>query len=80
MARVVLDTGVIIEYVDLKGSLHEQARAVFDAVVSGRLEALIPHPVLAETFYVAVRIYSSLGVRDPLARAARLGLPGRRWS
>ncbi len=72
MASVVLDTSVIIEYIDLKGSLHEQASAVFNAILEGRLNALIPHPVLAETFYVAARIYGYLGFTDSEQRAARL--------
>ncbi|MCE4613129.1 MAG: PIN domain-containing protein [Desulfurococcales archaeon] len=72
MTRVVLDTGVVVEYIDLKGALHEQAWIVMESVKAGRLEAVIPHPVLSETFYVAARIYSKLGARDPEERALKL--------
>jgi len=71
-ARAVLDTGVIIEYVDESGEYHEQAEAVFNAVLRGRVEAVIPHPILAETYYVAARVYRALGLSEPGVRACRL--------
>jgi len=49
LARVVLDSSVIVEYLDENGLLHEQAQRVFSAVLSGHLEAVVPHPILAET-------------------------------
>jgi len=72
LARVALDTSVVIEYVDKAGLYHEQATLVFSAALSGRLELVVPHPVLAETYYVAARVYEKLGLRDPEGRAARL--------
>ncbi len=72
MASVALNTSVIVEYIDLNGPFHEQAKAIVEAIASGKLEAVIPHPVVVETFYVAARIYTSIGARDPLARASRL--------
>ena len=72
MARVALDTGVIVEYVDRAGPYHAQALLVFTTALSGKLELVIPHPVLAETYYVAARIYEKLGLDDPRGRAARL--------
>ena len=71
-SRVALDSSVIIEYIDRAGRLHEQASAIFKALSEGRLRAVVPGPVLAETFYVAFRIYSSLGLPDPMERAERL--------
>ncbi|ABL78874.1 PIN domain-containing protein [Thermofilum pendens] len=71
-ARVALDTSVIVEYIDARGDLHRQAELVFSALLSGRLEALIPHPVLAETYYVAARLYRALGAGDPEGTASRL--------
>jgi len=32
LTKVALDTNIIIEYIDKKGSLHEQAEAVFSAL------------------------------------------------
>ena len=72
MARAALDTSVIIEYVDRKGRFHEQAEAVFASVFRGELEAVVPHPVLAETYYVAARVYRALGLPDPEKRAEAL--------
>ena len=72
MARAAVDTSVIIEYVDRAGPFHEQAAALFTAAVAGRLELVVPHPVLAETYYVAARVYEHLGLSDPERRAERL--------
>ena len=72
MARAAIDTSVVIEYIDLRGELHEQAEAVFSAALAGRLEIFIPHAVLAETFYVATKIYRTLGVEGAEAVASKL--------
>jgi len=72
LARVALDTSVIVEYIDLKGRYHRQARAIFESVLVGKLEAVIPHPVLAETYYVAARIYTVIGLPEPLRKAGEL--------
>ncbi len=45
--KVVLDTSVVIEYVDESGEYHEQARAVFNAILQGGLKAMMPHTILA---------------------------------
>ncbi len=75
-ARLVsLDTGVIVELVDRAGALHEQAGAIFAALARGALRALVPPPVIAETVYVAARVYEAAGAPDPLARAEALA----RW-
>lgn len=70
--RIVLDTSVVIEYINSAGKLHLQASAIFDAVSKGSLRAIVPAPVLAETFYVSTRIYSSLGALNPEEKAERL--------
>ena len=67
-----MDTSVIIEYVDEAGRFNEQAKAIFAALLAGKLNAVIPHPVLAETYYVAVRVYQRLGLKDPELRASKL--------
>ncbi len=72
MAKVTLDTGVIIEFIDLKGKFHEQAAALLDSITKGQLEAILPHPVLTETFYVAAKIYAATGADNPLEKAAKL--------
>ncbi len=72
MSRAVLDTSVIVEYIDRRGELHEQAAIVMEAVVKGKLEALIPHPVLTEVYYVSLRLYRALSAEDPESRARKL--------
>ena len=72
LAKVAIDTSVIIEYVDLKGELHEQAQIVFSAILNGKLEGVIPHPILAETYYIITRLYQELQVEDPQVVASKL--------
>ncbi|MGC8932533.1 MAG: PIN domain-containing protein [Candidatus Methanodesulfokora sp.] len=71
-ARAVLDTSVIIEYVNRAGKLHKQASLIFKAINAGKLRAVIPNPVIAETFYVASRVYLELKLSDPIKRAEKL--------
>lgn len=72
MSLVSVDTGVVAEYIDLKGDFHEQAEAVFGKIAQGAIRALIPHAVLAETYYVSFRIYHVLGHKGPEQRARKL--------
>ncbi|RLE86108.1 MAG: hypothetical protein DRJ96_04660 [Thermoprotei archaeon] len=72
MTRVALDTSVIVEYIDQRGEYHEQAEAIFSALLAGGLTAIILHPVLSETYVVAARIYKALGLSDAELRAAKL--------
>ena len=72
LAKVAIDTSVIIEYVDLKGELHEQAQIVFSAILNGKLEGVIPHPILAETYCIITRLYQKLQVEDPQVVASKL--------
>jgi len=59
-----------VEFLDISGELHEQAKTIFSA--AGKLEAVIPHPVLAETFYVASKLYTMLGLENGEKRASKL--------
>lgn len=72
MSAVSLDTDVIVEYIDLAGSYHTQAKAIFDSVLAGRLQAIVPHPILAETYHVSLRIYERLRLENPESRAEGL--------
>lgn len=72
MSSVSLDTGAIVEYVDLAGAFHAQASAVFEGILAGKLLGVVPHPTLAETYYVAYRIYERLGLEQPEGRAEKL--------
>ena len=68
----MLDTSVIIEYIDRRGEYHEQAKVVFDAILLGKLKAIIPHPILSETYYVATRVYETLRLEQAGERAIKL--------
>ena len=72
MNYVSLDTGPIVEYADLAGPFHRQMEAIIRRVVAGKLTAIVPHPVLAETYYVSFRIYEKLGLDRPEERSAKL--------
>ena len=72
MTRVALDTSVVVEYIDRRGEYHEQAEAIFSALLAGRLTAIIPHPVLSETYVAAARIYKAMGLDDAELRATKL--------
>jgi len=63
---------LVIEYVDLKGDLHERAQAVFSAMLNGKLEGVFPHPILAETYRAAAKLYRKLRVENPRAIASKL--------
>ena len=72
MSFVALDTGTIVEYVDLDGTFHSQATAIFDSIRTGRILGLIAHPILAETYYVSLRVYERLQLEQPEKRARSL--------
>ncbi|MEM2533880.1 MAG: PIN domain-containing protein [Candidatus Nezhaarchaeales archaeon] len=72
MSKVVLDTSVIIEYIDLQGELHEQAKTVFSTLLTSKLEGILPHPILAETYYVATKLYYKLQIENPELIASSL--------
>jgi predicted nucleic acid-binding protein len=72
LSRISLDTGVIIEYIDLVGKFHRQAEALIENISKAKLFAVIPHSTLVETYYVSARIYEKLGVERPYWRAEEL--------
>ena len=69
MNCISIDTSVLIEYINLAGSLHKEAKAVIQSVLDGKIIAVIPHPVLAETYYVSVGIYEKHNLTNPEQRA-----------
>jgi len=75
----VLDTSVIVEYLD-EDSPYGVER-LFDSLAAGAVKVYITPLTLSEVVYVAARIYTKAGVRDPNARATELiewllALPG----
>ncbi|WXG42358.1 MAG: PIN domain-containing protein [Candidatus Freyarchaeum deiterrae] len=69
-AKVSIDTGVFTEYIDVKGSFHKLAKALFDSLYM--IEVFLPGVILAETCYVAARIYKILGLGQYFERALKL--------
>ena len=72
LTKVAMDTSVIIEYIDLKGELHEQAETIFSALLTSKLENILPHTILAETYYVATKLYHKLQIEKPHIVASKL--------
>ena len=72
MLRIALDTSVIIEYIDKNAEFQGQARAIFTSLLNGEFEALIPHAILSETYYVSAKIYQKLGIANPEEISAEL--------
>jgi len=72
LTKVAMDTSVIIEYIDLRGELHEQAQTVFSALSTGKLENILPHSILAETYYVATKLYQKLQIENPQVVVSKL--------
>jgi predicted nucleic acid-binding protein len=65
-ARVSIDTGVFIDYIDIKSPFHKLAQALIDSLT--RMEVFLPRVILAETCYVAARIYKTLGFSNFLKK------------
>jgi predicted nucleic acid-binding protein len=72
MPIIAVDTSVIIEYIDKAAEFHNQANAVFSAIINNEVKAIIPHQILAETYYVSAKIYQKLGIRKPQSLSAEL--------
>ena len=72
MSKIVLDTSVIIDYIDERGSAHVEASLIFNELSRGNIFSFITHPTLAETYYVSYRIYKKIGLKEPLKVAEKL--------
>ena len=75
MQRLVVDTSVVIEYVNEAGELHEKAVRLFEKAIIGDVELYATPLTLSEVLYVASRVYQAAGVTDPNGEAVRLA----RW-
>jgi len=70
--KIVIDTSVVIEYIDRAGPWHRLARAIFNRIVRGQIIAYIPAIILSEVLYVARKIYGKVGLSNPKDKAVRL--------
>ncbi len=57
---IAIDTGVWIEYININGALHPQAKAVVDSVNQGETIAILTPLTLTEIYYVAERVYQEV--------------------
>lgn len=57
---IAIDTGVWIEYINTRGALHPQAKAVIDSVDHGEATAILTPLTLTEIYYVADRVYQEV--------------------
>ncbi len=57
---IAIDTGIWIEYINTRGLLHTEAKAVVDSVNQGKITAILTPLTLTEIFYVAERVYQEV--------------------
>lgn len=57
---IAIDTGVWIEYINTRGALHIQAKAVVESVNRGEIDAVLTPLTLTEIYYVAERVYQEV--------------------
>ena len=69
MSKIVVDTGVFVDYIDKKSPYHKQAKAIVNSL--GKIELLLPPITLAEVCYVTTRVLSEAGVKDAFDRAVQ---------
>ncbi len=54
---IAVDTGIWIEYINIRGAFHPQAKAIIDSVNNGEATAVITPLTLAEIYHLAERVY-----------------------
>jgi len=65
LRRLVLDAGILVEYIVAGSPYREFVEDLFSKSKRGELELYVSAVTLAEVLYVASRIYSAAGVEDP---------------
>ncbi|NJD76910.1 MAG: type II toxin-antitoxin system VapC family toxin [Candidatus Methanoperedens sp.] len=68
---IAIDTGVWIEYINTRGTLHPQAKAVIDSVNRGGTTAILTPLTLTEIYYVAGRVYHEVHAQSKSEILAR---------
>ncbi len=67
MSRIIVDTGVFVDYIDKKSPYHKQAKAIINSL--GKIKLLLSTITLAEICYVTTRVLSEAKVKDAFDRA-----------
>ena len=60
MSKVILDTGVWVEYVNKNGRYHVQAKTIVDRIDDGEMVAMVSPITLSEIYYVSERVYKEV--------------------
>lgn len=63
--KYVLDTSVIVEYIDEESPYRDNLERLFDDIDNGSLKAYVSTMTLSEVLYVASRIYRNAGMAEP---------------
>ena len=63
--HIVLDTGVIIEYIIEKSILREFLKKIFLLAMKGKIKIYLSTISLAEVYYISKRIYIKVGIKNP---------------
>ena len=69
MEKLVLDTGVLVEYIVSRAPGRPRVVKLFQRASQGRLRLYVNLVTLSETLYAASRIYQAAGVEDPDSEA-----------
>ena len=69
--RLVLDTSVIVEYLDEESPYATEVEKLYADISRGRVRAYVPATTLSEVLYVCARVYREAGVVDPNREARR---------
>ncbi len=72
MRRLVIDTSVIVEYINARGLYRLKAARMFEKAATGSLKLYVSVVTLSEVLYVASRIYEVAGLERPNERALDL--------
>ncbi len=72
MKRLVLDTGVVVEYIVLRSPYRVKVARLFEKASIGELELYVNTITLSEVLYIASRIYRAAGIDDPNREAMDL--------
>ena len=69
--RLVVDTGVIVEYLDEESPYSGLVEELFEGIARGAVKAYLLVTTLSEVLYVSARVYREGGVEDPEGEAGR---------
>ncbi len=65
----MIDTSVLIDYINARSPYRAKAARLLEEAATGRLKLYVNTVTLSETLYVASRVYQAAGIADPNGRA-----------